>query len=419
MSKRIKIPSAWSIIPENKGIFLFLILFLAIYGCSERETPTEFKVHPSYWMDSESSSFHGEKVARDGLDFCISCHGKDLKGGSADVSCYSCHKGGPGGHPGGWVDPASENFHGSYVAANSFSSCNECHGKDYRGGTSDVSCYSCHAGGPSGHPELVKWRTPIYAEFHGWKLKTLGWDISSCKNCHGSDYAGGWSDISCNRCHINPGGPEACNTCHGNFKETGYTYFYAPPEDLEENTDTEEIGVGAHQYHLRYKELSDPVECGECHSVPSTIGDSGHLSKSPSSSNAVKFEDSHIADVDAVAEVKFGNLATHSGEVQPEWDRENATCSEVYCHGNFSFSKDESDYPEIYQSQYIKGNSFNPKWTEVGTGQDQCGTCHDLPPQGHGQETLCYQGHSGVVDENRNIVDPSKHINGEKNVYGN
>jgi hypothetical protein len=53
-----------------------------------------------------------------------------------------------------------------------------------------VSCYQCHAGGPSGHPEFKVWMAS-----HGNE------DINRCKACHGDNYRGGLADVSCYTCH--------------------------------------------------------------------------------------------------------------------------------------------------------------------------------------------------------------------------
>src|SRR6266498_5198056 len=50
-------------------------------------------------------------------------------------------------HAAGWIDPASPNFHGKYIRANnqwSLQACKTCHGADYKGGTAGVSCLTCH-----------------------------------------------------------------------------------------------------------------------------------------------------------------------------------------------------------------------------------------------------------------------------------
>ena len=40
--------------------------------------------------------------------------------------------------------------------------------------------------------------------------------LADCQNCHGSDYDGGTSGISCMSCHEANGVVSLCNRCHGN-----------------------------------------------------------------------------------------------------------------------------------------------------------------------------------------------------------
>ncbi len=67
------------------------------------------------------------------------------------------------------------------------------------------------------------------------------------------------------------------------------------------------------------------------------------------------------------------------------------------------------------------GNNFSAKWNQVDGSQAECGSCHGLPPTGHQASTLtaCVNCHIGVVDNQGNIIDKTKHINGVKNVFGN
>ena len=221
---------------------------------------------------------------------CQSCHGENLIGGSSEVSCYSCHENYP--HENGWLVEEEEAFHGSFVKNNGFdiSSCASCHGENFMGGNSDVSCYTCHAG----YPHQAGWISPTDDNFHGHTIRADNWSMQSCKNCHGEDYRGGSSGTSCFTCHTGNEGPETCNTCHGSSAN------FAPPQDLSNNTATTVLGVGAHQLHMT---LFD--SCIPCHNVPKNVSDEGHIDETP------------------YAEVKENW----------SWDRTTATCTSG-CHTN-------------------------------------------------------------------------------------
>jgi hypothetical protein len=116
-------------------------------GCAERRDPTDVSIeaHPATWIDPASPDFHGERVAQSGFRFCRHCHGEDLQGTASLVGCYGeCHDG-PGGHPAGWVDEDSPDFHWEYIRrVGNNDECRRCHGSALGGGWSGIDCESCH-----------------------------------------------------------------------------------------------------------------------------------------------------------------------------------------------------------------------------------------------------------------------------------
>jgi predicted CxxxxCH...CXXCH cytochrome family protein len=238
------------------------------------------------------------------------------------------------------------------------------------------------------------WLQKSSSDFHGVFIRADGWDMENCKSCHGVDYAGGISESSCLGCHMDT--PEDCNVCHGGIDNTSA----APPRDIDDNISTETIGVGAHTTHLEGNLLSDGLECVECHMVPESLYAPGHV------------------DDDLPAEVTFSGLAFTDG-AQPAWNHSTAGCSNVYCHGNWSLSKENSLFPWAYAGETIGGNNATVTWT--GANQAACGSCHALPPSGHLQFALneCANCHVGVVNSQGEIIDKTKHINGMANFLEN
>jgi len=250
-----------------------------------------------------------------------------------------------------------------------------------------VTC--TETGEPSVHPD--GWGDGESLNFHGRIFWENGWDFYSCQQCHGEDLTGGVVDFSCSTCHTS--GVGSCTTCHGD-PDTDLAY---PPKDIMNNTDSTLISIGAHGAHLQ----SDIaiVECEECHVVPEDYLDEGHLG------------------TDNIAEIEFGTVASNSGVLSPTWDHSLASCENVYCHGAFSFLKSESENQWAYSSETISGNDSLAVWTAPGSVV--CGTCHDLPPNGHlGSYTNieCYSCHGSVININGNIIDKTKHINGQINL---
>jgi predicted CxxxxCH...CXXCH cytochrome family protein len=205
--------------------------------------------------------------------------------------------------------------------------------------------------------------------------------LSECRVCHGQDYSGGTSEQSClnEGCHTFTGGPDACNTCHGNFfEDPTQPANQAPPRDVAGNTSTESIGVGAHQTHLLGGPYTDGIPCNSCHVIPTSSRSQGHIKAGP-------------------AEVIFSELAVQSG-ADPVWNRSDRNCSDTYCHR-----------PGV------------PVWTVVDGTQAACGDCHSIPPLTPAHQppnpipTLdeCYECHSRVIDESGMIIDRQLHVDGD------
>ena len=319
-----------------------IISFLLI-SCSNDADPQPDLTHPAGWMEKGSANFHGRKDLTIGSDFCTPCHGEDYAGGSSGVACSDCHNEYP--HPDTWAVPGDNNNHAAFIRAKY-------------------------------------------------------WSMALCKTCHGSDYKGGLSKISCYTCHDQPGGPEACNVCHGtNTSSVSDISSWAPPKDLYDHTDTSVPSVGAHQSHLTMNRWTTAFtqDCNLCHVETNSFDAPTHIN--------------------GVVDIEFASIATHNGEVNPEYNFSSHKCSNVYCHGNFTLRKENSLNPEMYTDSLIVGNNPSLDWTGTGYNQAACGTCHILPPKGHKAYPNCYTCHYTVVDENNNIIDKSKHINGIIDVY--
>jgi predicted CxxxxCH...CXXCH cytochrome family protein len=241
------------------------------------------------------------------------------------------------------------------------------------------------------HPD--GWSNPSSNNFHGsYIFNNKLWNLNQCKTCHGADYKGGNTNSSCLGCHSESDGPENCSTCHGNSDGIN------PPKALNGDTSSSYIGVGMHYYHLQQTNWSAPVACTECHNDITGFNDPNHLGASP----------------DGIAEIVFGTLANNSlGGVtpNPQWDRNNATCSGSYCHGSF---------PDGNQNSAAI-------WTDMNSVK--CGSCHGDPNTGNPTprtngvftpphysfmtQTSCYVCHGSVINGQGQFVDKNKHVNGQ------
>jgi predicted CxxxxCH...CXXCH cytochrome family protein len=151
-------------------------------------------------------------------------------------------------------------------------------------------------------------------------------------------------------------------------------------------------------------QIAKNVQCSECHAIPTQFGSAGHI------------------DETTRAEVIFG-VYENSGDSTATYNFEKTTCENSYCHGNFAYDPGSG--------VLIVGNNFAPDWTVVDGSQGACGTCHGqyndegefvTPlPVGHPGSFLitdCWNCHTSVVDQQGNIIDTDKHINGQANVFG-
>ncbi len=182
-------------------------------------------------------------------------------------------------------------------------------------------------------------------------------------------------------CYFDPDAPlidptqsavEGCRSCHGSRRNA------APPTSLSGAVDTFALGVGAHQQHLFGGQFSLPTPCSECHVVPEHTNDAGHI------------------DGDNRAEVIFGPLATHAGEVAATFNAQDGTCV-TYCHG----------------ATLRDGAITEPVWNVVDGTQAVCGSCHGLPPGGdHPRDNHCELCHLPTAGPAMTIANTTTHIDG-------
>lgn len=233
-----------------------------------------------------------------------------------------------------------------------------------------------------------------------------------CQVCHGATYTGETRvNISCQTagCHVDRTGarksPEACNTCHGDFSAPARdTSTFAPPKGVKGETSTSYRGVGAHQVHLKGGAVSGGFDCTECHTVPKTFFETGHV------------------DTDLPAEVFFnGPLGRLRSAVTPApvYSSQDLSCANTFCHGNWRLRRSASPYAFVYTDSIMVGANKTVGWT-AGAADGACGTCHGIPPVGHIASTLsaCVNCHPGVVNSAGQIIDKTKHINGKVDAFG-
>jgi len=100
-------------------LFLLLcILAVIVVSCTEDAAPLPSVTHPEGWTNKYAENFHGKKDQAIGSDYCKPCHGVNYTGGTSGVSCYDCHMNYP--HPPTWSTPGSDSSHAAYLQENGY-----------------------------------------------------------------------------------------------------------------------------------------------------------------------------------------------------------------------------------------------------------------------------------------------------------
>ena len=270
--------------------------------------------------------------------------------------------------------------------------CGTCHGMppDLPHPATTEPCSTCHpvfdeslrAVIPDQHIDGIVQRTGgghpagyVDPAAHGSDMNRMG--LAECQSCHGVDFDGGSSGVSCNDCHsmYSDDWTRDCTFCHGGTDNpTG-----APPEGFDGQTASTDGRVGAHTAHVEDSGLHIAFDCSRCHVLPTTI-----------------FSPAHI-DGDARAEVTFDAL-----NATAVYDPATGSCADLYCHG----------------TRMSGGSLTVPTFTRAGAGEAACGTCHGAPPGApHTTNTRCSTCHEDA-DDAGGISNPVQHVDGVLQVSG-
>ena len=167
------------------GSCFAMALALLAWGCAGTAGPaapfnTAKGEHPKTWIQDHWSEYTKNQAQ------CRTCHGSTQDpaqaGGTSKVSCFSCHTTVP--HPTGWADPAQHGRLGAQLppvpgdptAMAGFAHCAKCHGADYSGGIANSSCKACHTKAP--HPGKP-WNNASTTH-----LATSSSNAPECFKCH-------------------------------------------------------------------------------------------------------------------------------------------------------------------------------------------------------------------------------------------
>ncbi|MGD0035753.1 MAG: CxxxxCH/CxxCH domain-containing protein [Bacteroidota bacterium] len=228
--------------------------------------------------------------------------------------------------------------------------------------------------------------------FHGKYIQNINYNLTICKQCHGSNYEGGTSNSSCRPCHSGPGGPENCATCHG----------IPPAPDRYGNTSFTAPGVGAHNIHYTGTGTISALamHCDDCHHLPNGVSDTTHITAT------------------GIAQVQISNLGalqTNGAVPSTSFSQLTLKCTNTFCHGNWTLPKSGLASDSVFSGTVMTGVLANAPVWNGGSSQAVCGSCHGLPPAGHySYSQSCTACHEDVTTASGKL----KHMNGKIDLAG-
>lgn len=276
-------------------------------------------------------------------------------------------------------------------------SCGSCHASPMTSGShtqhlnvAGYNCATCHTNAGSGTTKHADKNIDVafyavqggsFGSYSQTGAPGNGYGTCSTVYCHGTMSPQWGTDLS---------GIDTCTKCHGTPTiGVAPDYAKAPPSDTAGNTSATGSAVGAHQTHLRaLSNLSSPVACSECHKVPATVTEVGHI------------------DSNLPAELTWGTIATKGG-ASPQYS--GGQCSTTYCHGG------------AMPKGTTEGANRAPSWTDTnyltGDPVHDCAQCHGYPPatlavHNGAVPSSCIICHDHVNSSGTGFTNLSKHING-------
>ena len=196
-------------------VLLVALVAVAGWGCSSGVSTSGLSLvnpqgdHPSGWISAHPSS-----ASPDG-EACKLCHGDNLRGGIAGVSCFTasrggqgCHANGPAFHPASWLDRgAGGGFHGNAFTGNVLIrnlACTDCHDPNDPTEPPGFICLDCHFD-ITGTQRVPAGSAYIHGRIAGHHGPGIGGDPavnSVCSNCHETNNRFGFMPQPlCHNCH--------------------------------------------------------------------------------------------------------------------------------------------------------------------------------------------------------------------------
>ena len=325
--------------------------------------------HPvgSAWVaTSPAAQPHGNSAkatpaATAGFAYCQVCHGTgtNFAGGSSGVSCYTCHvptANSP--HASQWR--TGDTYVHTTTAAGNAPVCAFCH---LNGANSPIAppsppapagtapgCFnSTLCHGAGGVAHLVPYNDTVHYSVTSTTFP------GSCGACHDVSAPSTKAGPVCQTCHVaaSPLTALTCTSCHASPPTSG-----APAGAAYPNI------AGAHSTHIALTTAGTPISCDTCHNGlgPSllnlehynraksrvTPGDVSFLATYNAQSGASSFDNS--------AALRCSNVSCHGGQATPNWQTGtltvNSQCTNCHVSGTTQFNSYNSGEHAFHVSNF-------------------------------------------------------------------
>ena len=237
--------------------------------------------HPAGWAAADQ---HGAsaKAQASGFSGCQSCHGIDFAGGTATISCFTCHGVNAPHPPTPWITSATPTLTHTTTNEGNAAVCAGCH----TGGANLTSIPTPTPTPPAGTPAGCFNNTLCHAQIGhaaGWssadvhgaaaKLAPSGaamQGFSKCQECHGLNFAGGTATTCLNT-----------GICHGPGVDSPHAFPWQSTSTRKHSTTAEANATACGLCHLAnrqppsYVPLAQAVGCFDntlCHAAAGSLG---------------------------------------------------------------------------------------------------------------------------------------------------
>ena len=345
------------------GPFICLLLLAAAAfaaGCSTANETTPHPVGATWVTTPPAAQPHGNDAKAapgdaTGFAYCQFCHGAgtNFAGGSSGVSCYTCHGVSAPHSPAPWRASAGSTYTHTNTNPANAPVCAQCH----QANPGTPGCFNstlCHGSGGVAHP--VPYNDPTH---YGVTAATFP---AGCGACHA--ISAPLVGPACQTCHVasSPLTALTCTSCHASPPNGG-----APAGAPYPNA------PGAHATHIALNIAGTPIACDTCHNGLGS-GTLNHYNRAKSRvpPGDVAFPTTYNAatgasSFDNSAALSCSNVSCHGGQATPNWQtgaiNVNTQCTS--CHA-FGPSLGNPQYNSPYSGQH-NINSFH----------QVCTNCHN------------------------------------------